>query len=160
VPVSSIIYVAFAGILGFARRWYDAMDESQRALDLDPSVFPASWVMGWTSLHAGECSRATKMFEEGVKSSGGAALFLFGLAISFAAAGEPDAARKVLLQLEKMSSHIYVMPYWIAAVYAVLSENDLAFRWFEHAYEEHSAWIVFLKVYPWPHSLRSDSRFD
>jgi len=159
-PVSSIIHVAFAGILGFARRWPDAIDESQRAVDLDPAVFPARWMMGWTSLQGGEYSRAVKLFEEAVKDSGGAAFFLFGLADSYAAAGQPDAARNVLVQLEMMSSHTYVMPFWIATVYAVLSEEDLAFRWLEHAYEEHSAWIVFLKVYPWPHSLRSDRRFD
>jgi len=158
-PVSSIIHVIFAAILGFASRWEEAIGESRRALELDPSV-PARWILGWTCLHGGLLERAVSLFQEGVRDSGGAAFFLFGLAHTYALADQREAALRIVQQLKELSEHSYVMPFWIATIYAGLDERDLALLWLERSYEERSAWIVLLKVYPWLNEFRSDPRFD
>ena len=52
------------------------------------------------------------------------------------------------------------MPDWMAYIYSCLNEKDEAFRWLEKAYQERSAWLVYMNMAPWLDNLRSDSRFD
>ena len=48
----------------------------------------------------------------------------------------------------------------IATIYAGLEELDLAFEWFEKAYEEREPYFVYIGVDPLYESLRSDPRFQ
>jgi len=159
-PVSPIIYVAFAGILVFARKWDEAIEQCRRALELDPNFLQARWALGWTYGQKGMYQQAVAELRDGVNLSRGAVIFEFALGYAYAVAGELDGTRKILTQLLDSSEHRYVMPYWIATIYAALGDKDNAFLWLECAYRERSAWIAFLKVQPWFDTLRSDSRFD
>ena len=78
----------------------------------------------------------------------------------YGVAGKRDAARKLLEQLQALSTRRYVDPWYITLVYTGLGEKELALRWLRKAYEEHSASIVFLKVDPVLDSLRDDARFQ
>lgn len=77
----------------------------------------------------------------------------------YATAGRRDDAFEVLDHLHEISKQRYMSAYWPAAIYAVLNEKDLAFRWLELAYQERSSWMAYTKVYPWLDNLRPDPRF-
>ena len=55
---------------------------------------------------------------------------------------------------------MYVPVYRIAAVYVVLGDKEQAFEWLDKAYQDDSAWLVWLKVDPVMDPLRSDPRFQ
>ncbi len=58
-----------------------------------------------------------------------------------------------------MSKRSYVPPYDFALIFAGLGEKDKAFEWLQKAYEDRSAYLVYLNVEPIWDSLRSDPRF-
>ena len=47
----------------------------------------------------------------------------------------------------------------MALIHALLGEKDQAFDWMQKAYEDRSAWLVYLKVDPVWDPLRTDPRF-
>jgi tetratricopeptide (TPR) repeat protein len=79
------------------------------------------------------------------------------LGLIYAMAGKKAEAYKVIDELLSQQRHI--LPLDIAMIYARLGENDKAFNWLEKAYDEHSGWLIELKVEPAWGKIRSDSRF-
>jgi TolB-like protein/Flp pilus assembly protein TadD len=159
-PVSPIIHVACAGMLIFARKWDEAIEECETALELEPGFLQARWMLGWAYGQKSMYKQAIDELADGVRLSGGAALFSFALCYVYSVAGKLDEAHKILQELLDLSEHGYVMPYWIATIYGGLGNKEEAFRWLERAYHDRSAWIAFLKVQPWFDNLRSDPRFQ
>lgn len=159
-PVSPIIHVALAAVHVWARQWDLAIEESQRALDLDADFLQGLWMLGWAHILKGMNKLGISELERGSELSGGAALFRFALAYAYAVVGKKQEAHRIRRQLEELSAHRYVMPYWIATIYAALDEKDEALHWLESAYRERAPWIVFLKVQPWLDNLVPDPRFQ
>jgi tetratricopeptide (TPR) repeat protein len=83
-----------------------------------------------------------------------------GLAHAYAIAGQIDAARRILREIETTSPG---KPggldwFYIAGVYAALGDKDKAFAWLEQAYENRDFNLTYLKVHPYFDALRSDPR--
>ena len=76
-----------------------------------------------------------------------------------AASHQPAEARKVVDRLKERSQQTYVQPMWLAVIYLALGNKDQAFDWIQKAYEDRSAWLVYLKVDPLFDSVRQDARF-
>ncbi len=79
-----------------------------------------------------------------------------------AQSGQTDRARQILRKLLEHSEPAPTRPYFLAALHAVLGENDLAFSALERAFAERDMWLMFL---PSKHvaagvgSLQSDPRW-
>ena len=73
---------------------------------------------------------------------------------------EAKEARTLAEEVEKNWKPDGSSAFWLGAVHACLGEKDAAFEWLERAYQEHAAFLVWLKIM-WSHArLRSDPRFD
>ena len=48
---------------------------------------------------------------------------------------------------------------WLAVIYIALGDKDQAFDWMQKAYDDRSAWLVYLKVDPLFDTVRQDPRF-
>lgn len=68
-------------------------------------------------------------------------------------------ARRMLNTLAMFSSKEFVTSYGVALIYAGMGEKDKAFQWLDKSYEEHSNFLVWLKVDPRGASIRSDKRY-
>ena len=62
-------------------------------------------------------------------------------------------------ELENLSKQKYVTAYGVALIHAGLGQKDLAFQWFNKAFDERSHWLVWLRIDPRWDALRSDPRF-
>ncbi|MBI3666757.1 MAG: hypothetical protein HY236_11145 [Acidobacteria bacterium] len=62
------------------------------------------------------------------------------------------------MKLKDLSKSRYVAPYDVAVVYIGLGDKDQAMEWLEKAYEDHSAWLLWVKVDPRFDSLRGEPR--
>jgi tetratricopeptide (TPR) repeat protein len=71
--------------------------------------------------------------QRAVQVSNGHPLYISALGQIYAAAGRKDEALHIIEKLKDLSKQQYVMPFWIACVYANLEENDQAFQWLEKA---------------------------
>jgi hypothetical protein len=76
-----------------------------------------------------------------------------------AASRQGAEARKILDQLKERSQQTYVQPMWLAVIYIALGNQDQAFDWIQKAYDDRSAWLVYLKVDPLFDNVRQDARF-
>jgi hypothetical protein len=63
------------------------------------------------------------------------------------------------MQHQSQPSVIHVQPMWIAVILLRLGEKDQGFDWMQKAYDDRSAWLVYLKVDPLFDPVRADPRF-
>jgi tetratricopeptide (TPR) repeat protein len=76
-----------------------------------------------------------------------------------AAAGDPDAARGVLDELEAWTLREYVDPVNLAVVHLALGEDDQVFAWLERAYERRAFMMTQIGSDPRYERLYGDPRF-
>ena len=74
-------------------------------------------------------------------------------------AGNRKEALEIARQLDEESNQTYASPYYIAAIYTGLLDNDEAFGWLERAYSERDSFLTLLKEDPIFEPLHSDPRF-
>jgi serine/threonine protein kinase/Flp pilus assembly protein TadD len=155
-PVSPITsYVATAAYLA-NDRVDDAVIEGQRTLQLDPNYFYLDSVLAAAYRDKGNFPEAIALY---TKAQDATHLPSSGLAITYARMYQQTEARNILAQLVQARQKRYVSAPLIAAVSTALGDKEEAFRWLEHAYEEHSGvlqWIAFLPEF---RALHSDVRF-
>jgi tetratricopeptide (TPR) repeat protein len=76
-----------------------------------------------------------------------------------AVAGDPDAAREVLDELEAWTLREYVDPVNLAVVHLALGEDDQVFAWLERAYERRAFMMTQIGSDPRYERLYGDPRF-
>jgi eukaryotic-like serine/threonine-protein kinase len=157
-PLSANIMSSTAWSLYAAGRYEEALEQSREALDRDPN-HAASY------LHMGEIYTMQGRYEEAfdalqkAKQMGRDPLVDVALGHAYAMSGRAEAARRVLAELEARSRSGEVAPFLLAVVHTALGEKEEALRLLEQSYEEHSNWMVLLKVGRRLTPLHSDPRF-
>jgi TolB-like protein/tetratricopeptide (TPR) repeat protein len=136
---------------------YDgAVEWTRRALTFQRDHGWALMVMGWAYEQKGMFQEALSALEKSFPGTLRAA----SIAHAFAVSGNRPAAEKILDDLLAESKKQYVSPYDIAMTYAGLNDRDRVFEWLDKAYEEHSAFMVYIKSDPRFRSLRREPRFQ
>ena len=102
---------------------------------------------------------AISEFRKALELSDGDTNELAALGHAYAVSHQETDARKILQELRERSKQTYVQPMSMALIHIGLSEKDQAFDWLQKAYEDRSAWLVYLKLDPFFDSIRSDPRF-
>jgi hypothetical protein len=77
----------------------------------------------------------------------------------YAVSGKRGEAEKTLVAMKERSTQHYVAPFDFAVIYVGLGATKAAFEWLEKAYEDHSYWMIWMKVDPRFDSLRGDPRY-
>lgn len=158
-PLSFISDVHLGWILYLAGQYDEAIAQCRRMLEIDPDFFPARRYLGLVYEQKGMYEEATTEFRRAVELSG-SPLIVALLGHAYAGSGKHDEARRVLLELHRMSAQRYVSPYTIAAIHTGLGDKDEAFRWLEKAHDERDLWLMNLKVDPVFKEIRSDRRYS
>jgi tetratricopeptide (TPR) repeat protein len=104
-------------------------------------------------------AEAVAEFRKALDVSGGDSNELAALGQALAASHQEGEARKTLAELTMRSQQTYVQPMWLAVIHLALGEKDQAFAGMQKAYEDRSAWLVYLKIDPFFDGVRSDPRF-
>ena len=155
-PVSGSTFHAEGFIYYFSRQYDQALAVTRTVRGLKINLPDWSFLLG--DIYAGK-----GMFNESINEfikAGDGPYSLGHLGNAYARAGQTDAARKSISQLEEQVRRDGVGRYEIALVYAGLGEKREAFKWLEDSYRAHDVGLVYLKVDPCLDPLRSDPRFD
>ena len=104
--------------------------------------------------------KAINEFQQAVELEGGHSLPMSALGYTFAVAGMPDEARRIIAELEALSKDVYVSPFHVATVYAGLNEPDLMFEWLERAFEVRARSLAWLQVTDELKPFQDDIRFQ
>jgi tetratricopeptide (TPR) repeat protein len=158
-PVSLPAGCNLAYVLVQAGNCHEAIQESLRVLEIDSNYARAHEDLGRAYERQGMYSQATGAFEKAVAYSGRGSLYLASLAHTFALAGMPQEALKLLQELKAVSNTRYVSPFFIALVYAGLGNKSQAVAWLDKAYRIRDHHLAWLKVNPRLRPLHTDPRF-
>jgi serine/threonine-protein kinase len=143
----------------YARKLPDAIEQCQKTAAMDSAFAAAHVCLGRAYLQKPSPAEAVAEFRKALQLSDGDTNDLAALGLALAASRQPAEARKILDQLKDRSQQTYVQPMWPAVIHIALGESDQAFDWMRRAYEDRSAWLVYLKVDPLFDSVRQDARF-
>jgi TolB-like protein/DNA-binding winged helix-turn-helix (wHTH) protein len=154
-PLSLFNNSTIGFVLYLARQYDQAIAAAIKTLELDRNFAVAHMIIGLSYLQK-------KMYEESISELQKAknhpdSRALLGYA--YAVAGKRDKARKILTELDKLSTQKYVASAPVAIICIGLGEKDQALERLEKAYDERLWEIGMLKVLPVFDPLRSDPRF-
>ena len=155
-PLSQIINEDVAHLLYFARRYDEAIEQSRRNLEMDPTYAAAHATAGFAYLGKQQYSESIAELETAVRLSGGEPGTLAVLGIAYSQAGRAPDARRIMEQLT--TSH-YRPVLKMAWLYAALGDRNRAFAWAEKFYQSRSPEFFTLKVLPLLDPWRTDPRF-
>lgn len=157
-PTSLIANVNAGWIFYHARQYDRAIEQMRKSLEMDPNFARGHWAIS-------EPLEQKQQYEEAIAELQKARqldetpIMLALLGHVYAVTGKRSEAEKIIGELNEQSKRMYVDPYFLAQIHTALGDRDKAFQELEKAYEEHSSWLVWLKVEPKFDSLRSDPRF-
>jgi serine/threonine protein kinase/tetratricopeptide (TPR) repeat protein len=143
----------------YARQYTDAIEQCQKVLAIDSNFLPAHVYLGRAYQQKPALAEAIAEFKKALEVSEGDTNELAALGQAYAVARQAGEARRILDQLKERSQQTYVQPMWIAVIHVGLGEKDQAFDWMQKAFEDRSAWLVYLKVDPLFDPVRGDARF-
>jgi serine/threonine protein kinase/tetratricopeptide (TPR) repeat protein len=158
-PLSLVIGAVVARDFFFAGRYDEAIEQLRKTLEMDPSFPLAHSYMGLVYEQKGMYPEATAEFQKWQGPSGDDPAATGALGHAYALSGRRADAQQALLKLEGLSIRRYVAPFDAAVIYVGLGDKDRAMEWLEKAYDDHSAWLVWVKVDPRFNSIRDDPRY-
>jgi serine/threonine-protein kinase len=157
-PLSRIIAVHAGWPFYFARDYEAAIRRFRKALELDEHFIPAH---GWLGMALGQQHRyreALDAFQRALDVDR-IPILLAMLGHTHAIAGNQTQAEEILTVLDYESRSRYISPYDIAIIHAGLGNPEAAIAKLEEAYEDRSAWMVFVGSDPRLDLLRSEEGF-
>ena len=158
-PLSPVTAYWHARYLLYARRPEEAIEESRRALNLDPDFAYGLSILGRAELLQGRSDEALSALRRSTEV-GGSNSFRAYLAYGLAVAGHDEEARETLNRIAPGEEDDYVRSELLAAVHGALGDLDEAFRQLGRAYADRSAGLIYLHLDPLYDSLRDDPRMD
>ncbi|MDP9202473.1 MAG: protein kinase [Gemmatimonadota bacterium] len=141
------------------RRYDEAIRESERALERDPTSALSLLCISMAHAAKGAYKEAIIHAERGVGLSPDVNFLRGVLGAVYAMANERTAARQVLDDLLERSKRMYVGPTVISWIYSHLAEHDRAFEWLEKAYVQRDCTLGFGLRAPMYDVIRDDPRF-
>jgi TolB-like protein/tetratricopeptide (TPR) repeat protein len=159
-PLSIVINADLGETFFYARRFDESVAQLRKTLEIDPTSFYAHYNLGIALQAKGDLSGAITEYEKAKQLSDNPAVATFW-AQAKAHAGDKDAARRMLSELDQISQHREVVGYLRALLYLSLNNKDEALRWLEQGYEERDGSnICWINVDPLLDPLRGDPRFE
>jgi Flp pilus assembly protein TadD len=158
-PVNLWVSANLGWHLYFARRYDEAATHLENALRLEPNFYVFHVFLGLVREqrgdHAGAVSSLEKAVSLDVNNDD-----LSQLAYVYGRAGRRRDAERVIGQLLARAKQGFVPGSNLAIAYSGLGARDDAFRWLDRAIEDHSEFLIMLKVDPMFDPLRSDPRYE
>jgi TolB-like protein/lipoprotein NlpI len=159
-PLSPVINADLGTTFYYAQRYEESARQLRKTLEIDPTFFYAHFNLGIVLQVTGHLSGAIAEYEKAKQLSDDPFMSV-NLAQAKAQAGDKDAARRMLSDLDELSKHHEVVGYWRALLYLSLNNKEEALRWLEQGYEERDGSnIAWIKVDPLLNSLHGDPRFE
>ncbi|MBX7218530.1 MAG: winged helix-turn-helix domain-containing protein [Blastocatellia bacterium] len=152
-----------AWIFFHTRRYAEALTRIQSVIAMDPEFAPARLCSAAIYEQLGRYPEALDELKRVQNCSGLVCGYMscrISVGYTYALAGQPDEARRLLAKLQTLAATQYVQPTDFAMIHAGLGEADQMFHWLNQAYEKQAEWFYWLQVDPRMDRYRSDPRFS
>ena len=158
-PLSLIVSTQLAWIHFLARQYDETIAQSNVALKLDKTFFPAHRYQALAFQALGKHAEAVAELQQAVASSRGSILVKAELAHALARAGKRAEAPSLLQELEHLARQRSITAYYFALIHLGLNDKERALQALDKAFDEKSERLVWLKVDPRFDGLRNEVRF-
>ena len=159
-PLSVVINADLGQTFYYAHRYDESVSQLQKTLEIDPTSFYTHYTLGIALQGKGDMSDAIAEYERAKHLRDTYEMSTF-CAQAKAQAGDKEAARRMLTELDEISKRREVEGYYRALLYLSLNNKEEALRWLEQSYEERDGSnICWIKVDPLLDSLHGDPRFE
>jgi serine/threonine protein kinase/Tfp pilus assembly protein PilF len=156
----SLIIGAVAGRIFYHARQYDrAIGELGKNLELDPNFAQTHLYLGLAREQQARYVDAIAELHKGLTLSEGESEMAGALGHAYGVSGKREEAEKALVDLKNRSTQHYVAPFDVALVYVGLGAKSSTFDWLDKAFEDHSTWLMWIKVDPRFDGIRDDPRY-
>jgi tetratricopeptide (TPR) repeat protein len=145
-PFSLGINVVNGWVLTIAGQHDRAIEAVEKTIELDPSFAAAHLTLGSAYLSKGMYEEALAVVEKAETLRDSRTTFL--TAITYAATGRTDDARRILAELLELREKQYIPLGYLALVYRALGEIDQCFVWLNTAYEERDMSFLLFACSP------------
>jgi tetratricopeptide (TPR) repeat protein len=142
--------------LSVARRYREAVEKCQQALEIDPHYVHAHGNLVGIYTSMGMYDRAVEEYERTASLAGESPAQVAELKKAFHQGG----AKGFLRMMVSKKANEGADAIEVASLYSLLGETDQAFAWLGKAYQRRSPFMEFLKEDPDFDHLRSDPRFS
>jgi TolB-like protein/Flp pilus assembly protein TadD len=159
-PLSLIIQSASARSYYNARRYQEAIDQAEAALELDSTFARARFWIGMAQEQLGKPDEAIRELKATIAAGGPTSIYVAALGHVYATHGHRREALRVLNDLRTRSDSHYISPLDIATVQLGLGDKDATFALLERAVQTHDGGLVFFAVDPRYDPVRQDPRFQ
>jgi len=163
-PLSPMIFAYGALLFVYARKYDIALEEINKALELDPNFAPAHFNRVWVYLAKSMFREALAEEERTVNLRSTATSSERALVGAvYAIAGRIDEAKRILRECEEASAHERPedVNHWaLATIYLKLGNKDRAFEWLEKGFVARTSTPFVAKLSWFFDEITSDPRFD
>lgn len=158
-PISSIIGRDLARIYYYKQDWEAALEQCDRAIELNPHFYPAYWILGLVQEQRGEFDESAAAFQRAIQLSPRSPLVHAALGRTLALSGKTSEALRILEELKDLARKRYVSPFELASLHFALGQADEGFEWLAKAFQDRCFEVISLRVDPRWESLRGNPRF-
>jgi TolB-like protein len=159
-PLSVVINADLGETFFYAKRYDESVTQLRKTLELDPTSFYTHYNLGIALQAKGDLPGAIAEYEKAKQLGDNTTVSTF-CAAAKAQAGDKEAARRMLTELDEISKHREVVGYLRALLYLSLNNKDEALRWLEQGVKERDGSnICWINVDPLLDSLHGDPRFE
>ena len=139
-------------------QYENAIEEAQKALEMEHNYRPALYLLGRTYERRGQVDQAIEVFKK-IFASSNSPMFLGALGHAYAVSGKHRLARNVLKELQELSKQYYVSAYSQAIIHLALGDENQIFDCLEKACYDRCEMMTWLRIDPCFDSIRHDLRF-
>ncbi len=159
-PLSVVINADLGETFYYAKRYDESVTQLRKTLEIDPTSFYTHYNLGIALQAKGDLPGAIAEYEKAKQLGDNTTVSTF-YAAAKAQAGDKDAARRMLSELDEISQHREVVGYLRALLYLSLNNKDEALRWLEQGVKERDGSnICWINVDPLLDPLHGDPRFE
>ena len=156
-PLSLIVSADIANALRVARRYDEAVQQSEKTLDMDANFAVGHFELGQALVQKQLYDRAIAELQRAIELSGPSGAFESNLAHVYGVLGRKEEAVKILKDLESRHNENPSVAADIALIYVGLGDRDQALMWLNRAYDARFKASILL--HPVFDPLRVDVRF-
>jgi len=144
----------------FGREFDRAVQECQKALELDSKHFMLHYILGRSFMRLGQPEKAIAELKAASTSPGEYPLVDAALGLAYAVSGQQEETKKMAEIFQETFSKRYIPPTYFGMLYAGMGDTTRAIMWLNKALSERADGLTWLGVEPMLDQMRSDPRFQ
>jgi tetratricopeptide (TPR) repeat protein len=153
------VHTTRAAAYYFGREYQRAVDECEKAEQLDPKYFMLHFIAGRSYMRLKEHAKAISHLEQ-ARATGEMPLMDAALGLAYALDGKMKETMKLAEEFKAAAKKRYIPPTYFGMLFAGMGDRDKAMTWLDKAYAERADGLTWLNVEPMLDEVRSDPRFQ